>query len=342
MTQTNLTDLLTKAIEARESLKERWGLEGTDSFRLFHGAVEGRPGLTVDAYGPLTLACVTAAHPLQALESDALVDFLKVVRPGPSALATREGANLLPTWESSPGVWSSVYWAKEMGLEFAVDLSKARRDAQLFLDFRAAKREMKSWIANSDASAISVLNLFAYTCSVSCHAAQAGATEVWSVDFSETNLNWGLKNFRRNRDLDVSTQFLCEDCIGLLWTLTDNRKALSRKRAKPIKVPPRQFTLVVVDPPAWSKGKFAAVDLRRDPETVFRPAWRCVAPQGAMLASNNSAKVTRAEFAQRLERMFDKEESPHRCSGIKWLTPDLDFPSHDGEHPLKIAFCQKE
>ncbi len=339
-----LTDNLMNALQYRESLRERWSQEGTDSFRVFHGAVEGRPGLTVDAYGPLTLACVSAAHPLDALESGELTAFLEQVRPGPSAVATREGANLLPTWESSPEVWSSAYWSKELGLEFAVDLSKARRDPQLFLDFRAAKRAMKQWIQGAEVSAppVSVLNLFAYTCSVSCQVADAGASEVWSVDFSESNLNWGRKNFRKNKHLDGPTEFLCEDCIGLLWTLTDNRKALSRKKAKPIKISPRQFSLVVVDPPAWSKGKYAAVDLRRDPETVFRPAWRCVEPRGAMLASNNSAKVTKAEFAQRLERMLEKEDPPHRCSRIDWLTPDLDFPSPDGEHPLKIAFCHKE
>ena len=39
----------------REGLIARLHAEDTDCYRLFHGAVEGRPGLAVDRYGPVLL-----------------------------------------------------------------------------------------------------------------------------------------------------------------------------------------------------------------------------------------------------------------------------------------------
>ena len=43
--------------------------EGTDCYRLFHGAVEGRPGLTVDVYGALLLVHGTADENVQLVHS---------------------------------------------------------------------------------------------------------------------------------------------------------------------------------------------------------------------------------------------------------------------------------
>jgi 23S rRNA (cytosine1962-C5)-methyltransferase len=131
-----------------------------------------------------------------------------------------------------------------------------------------------------------------------------------------------------------------EDCIGLLWALSGEGKGSGRRR-KGLKhdYAPRQFDLVVADPPAFSKGKFAAVDLVRDPETIFAPAWQVVAPGGVLVAANNSARVTRAEFEQRLRKMIQKRGDD--CARLEWVEPDSDFPSFDGEPPLKVAFCWK-
>ncbi|MBK7767375.1 MAG: class I SAM-dependent rRNA methyltransferase, partial [Sulfuritalea sp.] len=46
--------LLAAALDARRSLP-RLHAEQTDAYRLFHGSVEGHPGLTIDRYGELLL-----------------------------------------------------------------------------------------------------------------------------------------------------------------------------------------------------------------------------------------------------------------------------------------------
>ena len=51
-----LTDALTLALESRKSLLDQLHAESTQCYRMFHGSVEGAPGLTVDRYGDLILA----------------------------------------------------------------------------------------------------------------------------------------------------------------------------------------------------------------------------------------------------------------------------------------------
>ena len=330
----SLNELLQTAGEKRVVAIPSWEEEGSDSYRLFHGAVEGRPGLSVDRYGALTLAQISGSSPLSEAEWESLRGFLSASR-GAWVLAQRDGKRLLLKEESASGLWSSTVWCRELGLEFAVDLSKAHRDPQLFLDFRAAKRELSRRLS-ALGTGRSVLNLFAYTCSISCHALKAGAAAVWSVDFSSGNLAWGEKNFRRNRLVGESLS-LTEDCIGALWALTGR----GRRKKLTSALSPRLFDVVVVDPPAFSKGKFATVDLVNDPETVFGPAWDVVASGGLLVAANNSAEVNREDFEHRLRRLFAKRSANGACADITWVTPDHDFPSFDGEPPLKVAFCQK-
>lgn len=329
-----LSEHLLAARKHRASAIEAWLSEGSDSYRLFHGAAEGRPGLSLDRYGPLTLAQLAASNPLQPEESGQLTGFLDGLG-GPWVLAERDGGRLRLVRESPSGLWQATFWARELGLEFAIQLERAHRDPQLFLDFRAAKRALRQELSQAG-PAISLLNLFAYTCSISAHAAGGGAAEVWSVDFSAGNLSWGEKNFRRNR-LSGSARFLTEDCIGALWALTGR----GRRKKVSTGLEPRLFDVVVVDPPAFSKGKFATVDLVNDPETVYGPAWEVVAPGGLLVAANNSSRVSRAELERRLRRLFEKRSGSGECASLRWVEPDLDFPSFDGEPPLKVAFCRK-
>ena len=330
----SLSELLRTAGVRRASAIPLWEQEGNDSYRVFHGAAEGRPGLSVDRYGALTLAQVSTSSRLTPMEWENLREFLSA--PGGAwVLAERDGKRLLPREESASGLWQSTFWCRELGLEFAIDLSRAHRDPQLFLDFRAGKRELARRLSALGEGA-SVLNLFAYTCSISCHALRAGAGAVWSVDFSAGNLAWGEKNVRRNR-LPGEALFLTEDCIGTLWALTGR----GRRKKLASSLSPRLFDAVVVDPPAFSKGKFATVDLVNDPETVYGPAWDVVAPGGLLVAANNSARVNREDFEHRLRRLFAKRSGSGGCASIAWVTPDDDFPSFDGEPPLKVAFCQK-
>lgn len=332
-----LSGRLEEALGRRGPLLERLSREQTDCYRLFHGVNEGRPGLSIDAYGPLTLVQVSSREPLLTDEVKAAKEFVSG-RPGPWVVSSRRGPRLELIEESISGAWSAVYWCREFGNEFAINLEKAHRDPQLFLDFRAAKRRIRQLVQARPT--VSTLNLFSYTCTVSCHCASLGEGPVISVDFSAGNLQWGEKNFRRNRLKRRNLQFVAQDCLHLLWSLTGREAAITRKGSKPLEIEPKRFDLVVVDPPAFARGKFGNVDLVHDPETVFTPAWSVVSPGGWLVAANNSARVSRDEFEAKLTQMIEKAGVPYQ--GLEYLSPDSDFPSRDGEHPLKVFIVQRE
>lgn len=328
----SLHDRLCQAAQGRQQHRAQWSAEGTESYRLFHGVAEGRPGLSVDRYGPLLLAQISSTRPLDDGERAALRAFLN--ETGPTwVLAERQGNQLVCREEAQPGLSSSTFWCRELGLEFAICLARAHRDPQLFLDFRAAKRRLKQLIARRPGS---LLNLFAYTCSVSAHARHAGASEVWSVDFSGGNLRWGDKNLRRNRL--SGTQPIEADCLAVLWAL--NGSPQRRGRGSPPAWKPRSFDLVVVDPPPRAQSRLGRIDLVKDPETIYGPAWQAVAPGGALMAANNVAQVSHEEFEERLRKHIQRRQTGG-LEGWEWIPPDPDFPSFDGRPPLKVALLWK-
>src|SRR6202011_4298088 len=74
----------------------------------------------------------------------------------------------------------------------------ARLSVGLFLDMR----EVRTWLLGDAARGRTVLNLFAYTCSLGVGAMLGGATRVLNLDVSRSALAWGQENYRLN-DLDA-------------------------------------------------------------------------------------------------------------------------------------------
>lgn len=92
------------------------------------------------------------------------------------------------------------YVARENGAYLYVNFTDYL-DTGLFIDHRNMRARIED---NSRGK--SVLNLFAYTCTASVHAALAGAKKVTSVDLSQNYLDWGKQNFALN-GLNVSNKY---------------------------------------------------------------------------------------------------------------------------------------
>ena len=95
---------------------------------------------------------------------------------------------------------------------------------------------------------------------------------------------------------------------------------------------------MVLDPPTFSKGPFGAVDLVRDYQGLFKPALMATSPGGAILATNHVSTVDMEDWLESLRRCATKAGRP--LVDIEVITPDPDFPSPDGKHPLKMAWCR--
>ncbi len=138
-------------------------------------------------------------------------------------------------------------------------------DVGLFLDHRDTRLMFKQHCANKD-----VLNLFAYTGSVSVHAAQAKAKSVTTVDMSNTYLDWAKDNFALNK-LNGAFQFIQADCL----------KWLAHNHAK--------YDLMFIDPPSFSNSKRMddTWDVQRDHVALLTDAKEGLKAGGKIFFSTN-------------------------------------------------------
>ena len=100
----------------------------------------------------------------------------------------------------------------------------------------------------------------------------------------------------------------------------------------------REFDLVVLDPPTWTKSRFGTVDLVRDYQSIFKPSLLATRRGGAVLAVNHVHSVDQSEWLDALDRCATKAGRP--LAEVSVLKPEADFPSPDGRHPLKMAVCR--
>jgi 23S rRNA (cytosine1962-C5)-methyltransferase len=326
--------MLATAFEVRSDLLGRLHAEGTDAYRLFHGTVEGRPGLTVDRYGDLLL--VQSFHQsLPPEELEILEDFY--ARNFPALIPIyndRSRGNSRIANELPPEQMKAALLPREvheLGVTYLVQARHRGQDPWLFLDLRAARRRVMR-----DAPGRSLLNLFAYTCGVGVAAAKAGASSVVNVDFSESSLAVGRENARLN-NLAIQPAFIKSDVFAAMRQMAgigQPRRVRGKRMPAFPKLEPQKFDLVFLDPPRYAKSPFGVVDLINDYPAVFKPALLCIAEGGTLYCCNNVAEVDRDAWLDQLQRSARKAGRPIR--DLEWIMPEEDFPSPDGNPPLKM------
>lgn len=194
------------------------------------------------------------------------------------------------------------YVAREDGAYFYVNFTDYL-DTGLFIDHRNMRARIKDNSRNK-----SVLNLFAYTCTASVHAALAGAKKVTSVDLSQNYLDWGKQNFVLN-GLDVSCnkyQFVAADIFE--W-IKDNTE---------------QFDIIFIDPPTFSNSKKfqGTFDVQRDHSALINRAMNRLTSDGVLYFSNN---FTRFELDEQLTERYDIVDITQKTIGFDF---DVKKPIH--------------
>lgn len=323
----SVEEILRGALSRREALISRLHAEGTTCYRLLHGIAEGAPGLTIDRYGPVMLV-QTWREPIEhallpvlaEIASDAVSEPLVPVY---NRRGKAQGGE--PHLVELP----DEIWGRELGLLCDARPRHRGQDPLLFLDLRVLRRRVLA--AARDRS---LLNLFAYTCGIGLCAAAGGASEVVNIDFAKSALAVGARNLAANHLPAERVSFLELDALGAVRRLAGVREGRRPLRAS---ISPRQFDIVALDPPAWSKGPFGAVDVARDYPGLFKPALLATAPSGVIAATNHVASIALSDWIAVLRRTAEKAGRP--LADIEILTPEEDFPSFDGAPPTKIAWC---
>ena len=150
-------------------------------------------------------------------------------------------------------------------LRFIVNLED-RIDTGLFLDHRAVRAYAAERCAGKR-----MLNLFAYTCSVSVGAAVGGARTT-SVDLSNTYLDWGKRNFEVN-GIDPSKHRFIRD---------DATRWMARSRDR--------FDWIFVNPPTFSRSKMSkgAFNIHKDHKALIENAMRTLDREGELLFTTHA------------------------------------------------------
>ncbi len=322
-----LPDLLPRALDARRALFESLHAEATDCYRLFHGATEGRPGLSVDRYGPILLV-QSWGEPLEEGALELIEEIVEgALGLGLKGIWNHRGKRDGVDERSAIGPEAPV--GLELGVRYDVRPRHRGNDPLLFLDLRAGRRWVKKRAAGK-----SLLNLFAYTSGVGVAAGAAGAREVWNVDFAASALEVGRTNARLNELDEASIRFLHEDFFPAARQLAGLPIRGRGARRRFTRLEPRRFDVVVLDPPRWSKGPFGAVDVVRDYPSLLKPCLLATEPGGRILFTNHVPSVALEDFIAMARRCGEKAGRP--LAALEVIEPETDFPSPDGKHPLKI------
>ena len=333
-----LVEHLAAAFVAREALLNQCHAEHTDAYRLFHGSVEGEPGLTVDRYGELLIA-QSFHHPLEPAQLDALETFYGEVMPGlvlvynDRSQSNSRISNPLSSEEMAIATQPRQF--QELGIHYRIQARHAGQDPWLFLDMRAGRRRVMQ-----EALGKSVLNLFAYTCGVGIAAAKAGAKRVVNVDFAESSLAIGRENARLN-ELATRPRFVKSDFFAAARQFSGiGQPKFVRGRSLPPfpKLEKEAFDLVFLDPPRHSKSLFGVVDVINDYSALFKPALLSTAEGGTLICCNNVAEVEREPWLEQMQRSAVK--AGREIREFEWIAPEADFPSPDGQSPLKMVLLR--
>ncbi|WP_445946920.1 class I SAM-dependent rRNA methyltransferase [Shewanella sp.] len=325
--------LLVTALSQRAAFLSQAKLDNTDCYRVFHGTVEGVSGLNIDRYGNAWL--IQSFH--QTLTADELALITQVLQQAillPVIYNDRATSHSRIDNELTPellDIATTEQIMHENGIKFSSKLRHEGQDPLLFLDMRIGREYVRRHSNNK-----TVLNLFSYTCGIGTAAAMGGASHVVNVDFSSFALAAGKRNAELNQ-VDNVCEFIQSDAFPALRQLAGLNVGGRRNQKLPNypKLSAAQFDLVFLDPPRYAKSPFGIVDLVNDYQGLFKPAMLATKSGGTIVCCNNVAKVERQEWFASLVRCVEKQG--RSVNKIEWLDCHADFPSFDGNHPLKMV-----
>jgi len=151
--------------------------------------------------------------------------------------------------------------------------------------------------------------VFAYTGGFSVYAACAGASQVCSIEASESALHTAEENFRRNSLDPANFQFVRGDAFEEFRKMDE------------------EYDVIILDPPAFAKGKNQITQAARGYKDINLQAMNHLA-DGGMLMSFSCSSYISQDFFQKI--LFGAAKDSRRdVQFIKRL-------SHAVDHPVSV------
>jgi 23S rRNA (guanine2445-N2)-methyltransferase / 23S rRNA (guanine2069-N7)-methyltransferase len=157
----------------------------------------------------------------------------------------------------------------ENDLKFIVNLHDYL-DTGLFLDHRETRQLVRRLSKDKN-----MLNLFAYTGSVTVYAASGGARQTTTVDMSKNYLVWAEKNMQLNGFKGAQHRFVRDDCLKWIAGALDKSN---------------RYDLIFIDPPTFSNSKKmdTTLDIVRDHVALLSGCLTLLSESGRLIFSTNA------------------------------------------------------
>ena len=258
----------------------------TTAFRIIHGAAEDHPGTYIERWNDYLLLQSTgpaAALPAIPTGFQPRGIYLKRLNKDVSRAALEEAQPQLIEGSAAP----DPFEISENGVHYEISFQQGY-SVGLFLDQRDNRRRLLAnyigpnfTLFENGLAGRQVLNTFSYTCAFSVCAALAGARTT-SLDLSKKYLKWGKRNFRLNHLDPDAHDFIFGDVFD--WA-----PRLARKD--------RQFDLVILDPPTFSRSKTGGIfQAEKHYAKLVSTVLPLLAPGGILFASTNAHKLAPEDF----------------------------------------------
>ena len=211
-----------------------------------------------------------------------------------------------------PALPPGAHLVDEGGLTFEVNFS-TRLDCGIFLDHRDTRAMLRE-MAKQTKGSKRFLNLFAYTGTGTCYAADGGARYTTTVDLSAPSLEWARRNMERNGFVGPEHEFVQADVLA--W-VSEQRHTKNR------------WDLIFCDVPTFSNSsrmRKASFDVQRDHAELLIGVSRLLTREGTCVFSCNlrtfkideealakAGVVAEDITAQTIPEDFSRNQRIHKC-----------------------------
>ncbi len=265
---------LNNALALRKQLFDE---KTTNSYRLVNGEGDHLPGLIVDRYNK-TLVIQILTLGMEKLRSSIVQHLIAAFNPESIYEKSNQGSR---KEEGLPGVEGFIFGKEnneveilENGLKFIVSVRDGQKTG-FFLDQREMREKVRQLSRGKK-----VLNCFSYTGGFSVYALAGGARAADSVDISGKALEMAVKNAELNGFPREKHQAIEADVFTFL-------------REKEL-----DYDLVILDPPAFAKGKKDIIPACRGYKDINRVAIKKMKAESILITCSCSAYIDTALFQQ--------------------------------------------
>jgi 23S rRNA (cytosine1962-C5)-methyltransferase len=283
-----IAQILHAALGFRKSIG---AFRDTEALRLFYGPGESdHPALkhlAVDQFKDALWITQWARIPEPDL--DAVCDFFEQEFGGNLrgiSLMDRSG---IASERDAVGIRGELdaarFTVREFGVPYRIQMTGTKHPG-LFLDHAPLRLFLKNTQAGKR-----VLNLFAYTGSLSVAAGSGGAEQVTTVDLSKATIDWARENWSAAGLEESKGDFIYGDVFD--WLPKFRKRGL-------------QFDTILCDPPSFSRSKSGTFSTQKDSERLHAGILPLLKPGGLLATSINSENYPERNFAQDLASASEK------------------------------------